>query len=75
MTKQGEAVIENATGEDFTKVTFQPDLTRFGMTELEDDIIALMCRRAFDVAGSSRGVKVFLNGTQIPVSFTGVLFS
>lgn len=69
MTKQGEPIIEKATGEDFTKVTFQPDLKRFNMQELEDDIIALMCRRAFDVAGSSRGVKVFLNSKQIPVIF------
>lgn len=69
MTKQGDAIIEKATGEDYTKVTFQPDLRRFNMQELEDDIIALMCRRAFDVAGSSRGVKVFLNNKQIPVIF------
>uniref|UniRef100_A0A915EL59 DNA topoisomerase 2 n=1 Tax=Ditylenchus dipsaci TaxID=166011 RepID=A0A915EL59_9BILA len=66
MTKQGEATIEKCTEADFTKITFQPDLKRFGMKELDDDIISLMCRRAFDVAGTSRGVKVFLNNTIIP---------
>lgn len=68
MTKQGEPIIEKATGEDFTRVTFKPDLKRFGMQELDDDIISLMCRRAFDVAGTTRGVKVFLNDIQIPVT-------
>uniref|UniRef100_A0A915DLI9 DNA topoisomerase 2 n=1 Tax=Ditylenchus dipsaci TaxID=166011 RepID=A0A915DLI9_9BILA len=45
---------EDAAKDDFTKITFQPDLKRFGMQELEDDIISLMCRRAFDIAGTSR---------------------
>uniref|UniRef100_A0A915CWD3 DNA topoisomerase 2 n=1 Tax=Ditylenchus dipsaci TaxID=166011 RepID=A0A915CWD3_9BILA len=35
------------------------------MKELDDDIISLMCRRAFDVAGTSRGVQVVLNNTAI----------
>ncbi|KAI1728634.1 DNA gyrase/topoisomerase IV, subunit A domain-containing protein [Ditylenchus destructor] len=66
MTREGEPIVEKCNGDDFTKVTFQPDLKRFGMNELDDDIIGLMCRRAFDVAGTSKGVKVFLNGKQIP---------
>lgn len=67
MQKKGDPIVEKSTGEDFTRVTFRPDLKRFGMSELEDDIIALMSRRAFDVAGSTRGVKVFLNNKLIPV--------
>jgi DNA topoisomerase-2 len=68
MTKDGEAEVTKAKGEDFTKVTFRPDLAKFKMTELDDDIIALMSRRAFDIAGTSKGVSVFLNGKKIPVS-------
>lgn len=37
------------------------------MQSLDEDIVALMSRRAYDVAASSRGVKVFLNGSRIPV--------
>lgn len=37
------------------------------MTELDDDIVGLMSRRAYDVAGSSKGVKVYLNGRLLPV--------
>lgn len=68
MTKEAEPEITHSTGEDFTRVTFEPDLKRFNMTELEDDTIALMSRRALDVAGTISGVKVYLNGKKLPVS-------
>ncbi|VDM95380.1 unnamed protein product [Thelazia callipaeda] len=67
MTKNGEPTITSSAKEDFTRVTFRPDLEKFKMTELDDDIVGLMCRRAYDIAGSTRGVKVFLNNRQIPV--------
>ncbi|CAE7303627.1 Top2 [Symbiodinium natans] len=55
-------------GKDFTSVTFEPDLRRFGMTHLEDDIVALMQRRAYDVAASTRGrCEVYLNGQCLEV--------
>ena len=69
MTKEGEPEIEPiSSGEDFTKVTFSPDLKRFKMKELDDDIIALMSRRAYDIAGAVKDVKVFLNDHLLPVS-------
>lgn len=48
-------------------MTFVPDLSKFKMEKLDDDIVGLMSRRAYDVAASTRGVKVILNGTKIPV--------
>jgi len=54
--------------EDFTKITFWPDLSKFKMVELDEGIYKLMERRAYDVAASTRGVKVFLNGKKLPVS-------
>lgn len=67
MTRDKEPEIKKSTGEDFTKITFSPDLTKFKMEELDDDICHLMARRAYDVAGSTKGVTVFLNGERIPV--------
>lgn len=67
MTKEKEPFITKASGEDFTRITFKPDLAKFKMTELDDDIISLMSRRAYDVAGSTKGVKVYLNGKLLPV--------
>ncbi|EGT36104.1 hypothetical protein CAEBREN_03194 [Caenorhabditis brenneri] len=67
MTRDKDPEIKKNTGEDFTKITFSPDLTKFKMDELDDDICHLMARRAYDVAGSTKGVTVFLNGERIPV--------
>uniref|UniRef100_A0A0N4ZG69 DNA topoisomerase 2 n=1 Tax=Parastrongyloides trichosuri TaxID=131310 RepID=A0A0N4ZG69_PARTI len=67
MTKDKDPVVSKATGDDFTKITFKPDLQKFKMKELEDDIIGLMARRAYDIAGTSQGVKVYLNGKCLPV--------
>lgn len=67
MTKASDPKIKDFSGEDFTKVTFSPDLEKFKMEKLDDDIVALMSRRAYDVAASTRGVSVFLNGKKLPI--------
>uniref|UniRef100_A0A672N3H9 DNA topoisomerase 2 n=1 Tax=Sinocyclocheilus grahami TaxID=75366 RepID=A0A672N3H9_SINGR len=68
MGKTSEAKIKYFDGEDYTCVTFQPDLAKFKMEKLDKDIVALLTRRAYDVAGSCRGVKVMLNGKKLPVN-------
>ena len=57
----------------YTEVKFYPDLKRFGMDSLDDDIVSLFSRRAFDLAGTIRGVKVRLNGDLLPVRNRRVL--
>ena len=37
------------------------------MESLDRDTVALLSRRAFDVAASTRGVKVLLNGKRLPI--------
>lgn len=39
----------------------------FQMDSLDRDTVALLSRRAFDVAASTRGVKVYLNGKLLPI--------
>lgn len=73
MTKTSDAKIKLFEGEDFTSVTFQPDLAKFKMDKLDKDIVALLTRRAYDVAGSCKGVKVILNGKKLPVSHSTLL--
>ncbi|KPJ15409.1 DNA topoisomerase 2 [Papilio machaon] len=69
MTKASEPKVKEAgKDDDFTKVTFSPDLAKFKMDKLEDDIVALMSRRAYDVAASSQGVKVYLNGERLKIN-------
>jgi DNA topoisomerase II len=63
--------IERYKGEDFTKITFKPDLKRFKMQELDDDIISLMKKRVYDMAGTVKNVVVYLNDEKIEIkSFT-----
>lgn len=54
------------TSHAFTRITFQPDYARFGMQGLDEDALALLRRRVYDMAGSA-GVRVSLNGRTLPV--------
>ncbi|KAH7659032.1 DNA topoisomerase type IIA protein [Dioscorea alata] len=69
MSKKSEPNITKCkNGENWTKVTFKPDLAKFNMTMLEDDVVALMKRRVVDLAGTlGKTVKVELNGKRVPV--------
>ncbi|KAI9586703.1 DNA topoisomerase 2 [Glossina fuscipes] len=68
MTKTDrEPKIKDFAGADFTRVTFSPDLAKFKMDRLDEDIVALMSRRAFDIAASSKGVAVYLNTKKLPI--------
>lgn len=67
MTKTTEPKIKDFSGTDFTRITFSPDLVKFKMERLDEDIVSLMSRRAFDVAASTKGVSVFLNGHKLSV--------
>ncbi|XP_042234851.1 DNA topoisomerase 2-like isoform X2 [Homarus americanus] len=67
MSKTSDPRVKEFKGEDYTRITFSPDLGKFKMESLDGDIISLLSRRAFDIAAATRGVKVFLNGKRIPV--------
>ena len=68
MSRMEPAKIEDQKGDDFTKITFYPDFAKFKMDGMDDDFEALVKRRVYDLAGTSRGVKVFVNGEKIKVN-------
>lgn len=68
MSRMEPAKIVNSKGDDYTKVTFSPDFAKFKMSGIDDDFEALVKRRVYDLAGTSRGVKVWLNGEKIKVN-------
>ena len=68
MSKMGKASITDNKGDDFTKVTFTPDYEKFKMSGIDEDFEALVKRRVYDLAGTSKGVKVWLNGERLKVS-------
>ena len=69
MSKAGEPIVKDFSGKDFTCITFKPDLAKFKMESLDADTFSLLARRAYDVAGSVRGIAVYLNGKKLPVCF------
>ena len=68
MSKIGKAKItKNSKGEEYTRITFRPDLKRFGMDRIGDDTVSLLKRRVYDMAGVVKDVKVFLNDQRLKV--------
>lgn len=67
MGKAAEPIVKDFSGKDFTCITFKPDLAKFKMESLDSDTISLLARRAYDVAGSVRGIAVYLNGKKLPI--------
>ena len=52
----------------YTKITFKPDLKRFNITELSDDMISLMKKRVYDIAvNTNNNVSVSYNGKNINI--------
>ena len=57
-----------ARKEDYTCVKFYPDLPRLKMHSLDRDIVDIMVKRVYDLAGcTSQRVKVWLNNSPIQV--------
>jgi len=60
-------ITKNAKGEEWTRVSFRPDLKRFGMERIDEDTAALLRKRVYDMAGTVKDVKVFLNDERLKI--------
>ena len=68
MLKFDKPEIKDYSGDDFTCITFEPDLKRFGMEKMDDDIVSLLVKRVYDMAGiTPKEVSVYLNGEKLQV--------
>jgi DNA topoisomerase-2 len=66
--KDNPVIVEKKATKDFTCITFTPDLKRFKMDRLDEDIVALFTKRAYDMAGcTDQRVKVQINGAEISI--------
>ena len=45
MSKAGEHKIKDFNGDEYTKITYSPDLQKFNMDKLDEDTLALFSRR------------------------------
>ncbi|TMW62920.1 hypothetical protein Poli38472_005538 [Pythium oligandrum] len=53
--------------QDFTRVSFSPDLAKFEMDKLTAGMTRVLKKRVFDVAGCLSDVRVTLNGEKLPI--------
>lgn len=68
MSKCGKPKItKGGKNEEFTRITFKPDLKRFGMDRIDEDTASLLRKRVFDMAGVTKDVKVFLNDERLKI--------
>jgi len=64
-----EPILNDDYEYDSTCFTFVPDLQKFKMDKLDDDTIALLAKRAYDIAACTPDVEVFLNDKPLPNKF------
>jgi DNA topoisomerase II len=63
-----EPEIKKCDKKSYTKITFYPDLQRFKLKSLSDDIVGIMKRRTYDIkACVNKKVKVLYNNTNINI--------
>ncbi|CAK9047877.1 DNA topoisomerase 2-alpha (DNA topoisomerase II [Durusdinium trenchii] len=68
MQSKGKPEIVPSKEKSFTCITFKPDLAKFGMTKLDDDIVSLLTKRVYDIAGSTlEKCVVHLNGEKLDI--------
>jgi DNA topoisomerase-2 len=68
MSERSEPKITSTSGKDeYTKITFKPDLEKFGMIGIDDDIEALMKKRVYDLCATVKDIKVFLNDERLKI--------
>ncbi|MBW0470843.1 hypothetical protein O181_010558 [Austropuccinia psidii MF-1] len=70
-TKEKPKITENKKGEEYTKITFKPDLVKFNLPAengLAGDMEALLSKRVYDLAGTLKNVKVWLNDERVKVN-------
>ncbi|KAJ3436308.1 DNA topoisomerase/gyrase [Anaeramoeba flamelloides] len=60
-------LIKKGNKRNFTKITITPDLEKFGVKSLDNDLISIFKKRVYDIAGTIRGIRVYLNGNKLEI--------
>ena len=64
MSKNSEAKIDR-TSQHYTRITYKPDLKRFGMKNIDNDSFKIMEKRVYEVAGCNPNLTIYFNGKRI----------
>lgn len=57
-----------STSKHFTRITYTPELSRFGMKEVSDDDIKIMEKRVYEIAGCNPKLTIFFQGKKIMIN-------
>lgn len=74
MSKKGTPMVRDLSNDEilerksYTRISFTPDLSRFGMTELDQNIESVFLKRCVDLSACNSGIEVYFNDRRIPVS-------
>ncbi|EGW35747.1 DNA topoisomerase 2 [Spathaspora passalidarum NRRL Y-27907] len=56
------------TKKEYTKISFKPDLAKFDMDSLDEDILAVLRRRVYDLCGTVKNCNIYLNDKRLSIS-------
>ncbi|CAI4230478.1 unnamed protein product [Auanema sp. JU1783] len=68
MAKCDEPEVCSSLEDDYTKISFVPDMKRFNGVSFDENFVKLLERRCVDVAGTLQGVDVYFNDKKIQLS-------
>lgn len=68
MTKKSKVKITDTKSKGMTKITFKPDLKKFNIKTLTNDIVSVMKKRVYDIAvNTSKLITVYYNNEKIAI--------
>ncbi len=67
MAQMNKPEVEDYEGKSYTKVSFSPDFKRFDITKIDNDMLNLMKRRVYDIAGLMNA-SVYLDNKLVQVA-------
>tara|TARA_B100000745_G_scaffold299539_1_gene250575 strand:+ start:10092 stop:11882 length:1791 start_codon:yes stop_codon:yes gene_type:complete len=62
MRERTDPVVTKASKGGYTAIRFVPDLSRFQMSEIDDDHVQILRKRCIDIAACNPGLSVVFNG-------------
>ena len=66
MSNRTKPVIKKST-KGFTRITYEPDFVRFGMSGLDKDHMKMLHKRVIDLAGCNSNIKFYFNDNLIQI--------
>lgn len=70
MQDRSKPVIKKSTKKPFTRITFTPDYSRFGIEGLSEECLGLFQRRVYDMAAwTDKSVGIWLNDEKIKINY------